>query len=199
MPALLRFVALIATPIALLIFLITGDFFASWDGQVASFKPSRVEDPAVFQVLIVEEDGTAVEKAWPAPLVRELDVTPNALAIVPKSIPEDAPTTAKLGFSFNYKVTIPAKAEGEKDKSSLHTTISQYSVGVSVIALLLMVALRNMIVAGSPFALERAPETTGGGSSSTSGGSGSQGRPQRTRGRKGPPPSRRRKGQGRRR
>lgn len=197
MQALLRY-ALVATPLAVLMFLALAGFFSSWDGHVVSHRPARVEDPAVFTVLIVTDDGDGTEHDWPADLVRTLDLDIDPTGTPPRTVPDDAAATSKSRFAMHFTLTPP------DGPTRVQPTLQASALYIPVLAWLVGLFLHNMWLSGSPFSLERRETVLPEGNldpsrdRAGSGGSGSGGGP-RTRGRQGPPPPKPRRGRGRRR
>jgi hypothetical protein len=191
--ALLLFV-LAMLPLVAGVFLVASDFFSGWNGQVVSFRPTRDADPAVLGVLIVDDDGTRRERNWDAALVRELSLPADPLALPPPDIPAERPHTSKLRFTFHFLVDV---GSGEAVETRVVPTTSPRGLGLALAFLILAVGVRNMMYAGSPFALERRgaflPKQQ-----AQAGAPAPPASPGRTRGRKGPPPSGRRRGRGRR-
>jgi len=176
----LRYAA-IATPIAVLAFLILTSFFTSWSGAVVSQRPTQVEDPRTFRVLIVSDARDEMEVDWEADLVRSLELPVNAFGVPPAIIPEDVATTRKMGFSFAWTLT-----QGEDVR--VFSTVTGRSVGVPLVLWVFGLFIYNY--ATQP----RKP-----GERSPSRGASQSGQPPARRPQKGPPPGKRRRGQGRRR
>ncbi len=185
-------------PIAVLVFLWDCSFFVAWNGQAVSLAPSRVQEPASYVVRILEGQGPEVRTVnWDANVIRQLGLKVDPVEMAPLEVPDTAPDTVKERFSLSYRVQV---GEGTEQAHWLSVpTTSPRSVGIAGLVFLLLAAVRNMVVSGSPIALEPlhvrnataappAPTTSGGS------GGGSKG----PRGHKGPPPGKRRRGQGRR-
>lgn len=172
----------------LVVFLLTSGFFLTWRGTAASVRPARSDDPATYSVLIVAEDGTTSEREWPAALVDTLDLPVSASGLAPSSLADDLPQTVKSTFQLQYHVTL---ADGST--RSVPTTTPQ-SVGVAALFFLLGLFGRNMMYSGSPLSIEPRGVTlpkaqvAAGTAAPTRG----------ARARKGPPPSKKRRGRGRR-
>lgn len=164
------------------------DFFVSWNGHAVSVKPPEDPDPSSYLVLVVEDDGHKVQRTWPASRVEPLGLPVDPYAITPDEIPEARPRTSKSAYSLHYVLQQP------NGTWETVPTTSPASLGVGFLVLLMGIAVRNMIVAGSPFSLEPRKLTLPK-AQAPSGQVASRGgrRPQ-----KGPPPPRPRKGAGRR-
>lgn len=184
-------------PVALLVFLWDCSFFVAWSGQAVSVAPTRSEEPASFVVRIHEGgDDRAVRTVnWDAAVVKQLSLPVDAVEMAPLEIPDAAPDTEKARFGLSYRVQV---GEGSDDPRWLEVpTTSPRSLGIAALVFLLLAAVRNMVVAGSPVALEPVDARNATAAPPTPSGQPS-GRPTSGRSRKGPPPGKRRKGRGRR-
>ncbi len=170
------------------LFLFLSSFFASWRGRAVSVRRLDPER-AMVQVLVVEDDGARFETFWPREAVEGLDLPVDPLALPPSPLPEGLPRTRKKRFSLTFSVE-PAGAAPR-----LVPTTSPGSLGLALLVFFLGIGVRNMVVAGTPFAIARpeAPPRTHTAAPPV------PPRRGRARGRKGPPPGRRRRGRGRRR
>lgn len=175
-------------PVTVLAFLIASDFFVSWNGTAVSVLPSEEVNPERYQVLIVESDRSTLRQVWSAALVEPLGLPVDPYGIPPDDIPDDRPRTTKSAYALHFLLQ---QANGEWQTVP---TTSPASLGVGFLVFVLGIALRNMIVAGSPFSLEPRGLTLPKAQTPT-GQVASRGA---SRPKKGPPPSRRRKGAGRR-
>jgi len=190
--------------IAVAVFLGASDFFSSWDGQVASSAPPRGDDPQVLTVRIVGADRSVVQRAWPAELVRSLELPVDRVDIPPPTIPPERPTTRKARFDLSFSLTT-SPGTSEEHTVRLPTT-SPRGLGLAGLVFLGLLAVRNMVYAGSPIAIQARgaylpPAQSAPGVPATgSGRNGRKGRNGRSRGGagKGPPPGKRRRGRGRR-
>jgi hypothetical protein len=176
-------------PAAVLVFLLASGFFSAWQGVVVSVAPPPSDDPATLSVRIVDAEGQVTEQPWSAELVRSLDVPFDRVAVPPPTLPEGRPTTTKQRFSLSFSVD---RGEGVVTVP----TTSPTSLGLGLLALLGLVALRNMVWAGSPVSLQRRgvylPPSQAAPGVPVQGGAGrTKGR---ARGKKGPPPPKRRRG-----
>lgn len=188
MKGLLKY-TLVATPLAVIAFLMLSSFFTSWDGHAVGFRPSRVADPAVYAVVIVDEAGDAIEHNWPGQLVKDLALPVNTSGFAPRKLPEDTPTSRKARYSTFFTVK-----KGDEPSRAV-PTVNPQAISVAVLLWMLGLALRNMWASGSPFQIEAREFALPSGQS----GSGTPAAPtQRTRGKQGPPPGKRRTGKGRR-
>lgn len=204
---------LIATPLAVLLFLLMSGIHQSWDGHVVSYRPFPEQGSATRQVLIVDDDFGGTEATWPVEAVTGLELQVDPTATPPLRIPDTAATTRKDFGSLWFTVTPPAEPDPEEeagDEASSETsaappaervlpTYSARTLSMAALMWLFGLAVHNMLRSGSPFSWERGdlslpplPGPTG--QPATSGASQSQ-----PRSRKGPPPPKPRRGGGRRR
>ncbi|MEO0602959.1 MAG: hypothetical protein AAF211_16075 [Myxococcota bacterium] len=176
-------------PVPIFVFLLVGDFFGAWYGTAVSVKPATTENPASFEVLIVEPgDDDGFTRRWPADVVRKLALPNDEFGLVPSEIDSALPETRKDRYSLGYTI------EPEEGATISLPTTSPTAFGLAVLAYVLGIFGRNMIVAGSPFSLEPTGVYLPKGQAPSGQVAPSRGsRPQ-----KGPPPSGRRKGRGRR-
>lgn len=192
MHPLLRYM-LIATPLAVLVFLWSANFFTSWTGHAVSFRPTQIEDAPVLKVMILDSDRNGFEVDWPSEVVDPLKLKTDRTGVPPNSAPEGAPETMKTPFSLTFSIT---PAEGEVQWVP---TTSPRSLSVAALMWMAGLFLHNMWLSGSPFSWERRelelPETqkpTGATQPDAKAAA-------RARSKQGPPPNKRRRGQGRRR
>lgn len=196
MHPLLRYV-LVGTPLAVLLFLGLSDFFTQWDGRAVSRRPAPTDDPAVFTVLVVTDDGATTEADWPADVVKSLALPVEVTGTPPPRIPETAVRTTKPRFAF-YFTTTPPGAE-----TQIVRTTSARSVTGAVVAWVLGLAFFNMWRSGTPWSWEAREvplPVSQGGTLQTDlrpTGGGEPERPRRPG--KGPPPPKPRRGGGKRR
>ncbi len=141
--------ALWGTPLSALAFLAVAQFFTSWSGHVVSAWPAP-EDAQVQRVLLVDEDRDEHALAWPAELVRELDLPLDASGIAPVTLPEGAHHTVKSPFRLYFSV------ESGDGHETVYTS-SPRALGVGLMVWFLALAIRNMVVAGSPLQLTPRP------------------------------------------
>jgi amino acid transporter len=173
------------------IFLFVSSFFHGWDGAVVSVRQPRTPDPAVYQVLIKNRDNSTTERNWPATVVKPLALQVDPQAFAPTAFPEDGILTRKSRFQLFFLVQAPVGDGGERTWQSV-PTVSAQAVGIAFLAWFIFLGLRNMLYAGSPFAITRSklflPKAqSAAGAVATGGGRGA-------RGMKGPPPSRKSRG-----
>lgn len=134
-----------AIPACAVVFLLASGFFSRWDGHAVGVRPDASQGEAVVaQVLILDEDGSSHERAWPVELTRALQLPVNARGIPPARPPEDAPRTIKDMFSLTFSVQL---SEGEV---TIVPTTSPRSLAIAVLVFLVGLAGRNMWVSGSP-------------------------------------------------
>jgi len=176
-------------PVPVLVFLVVSDFFTAWYGTAVSVLPATTEDPSGFEVLIVEPgDDDGFRRRWPAGVVRDLDLPKDEFGIVPTDPEEAPPETKKERFTLSYTI------EPEAGEPLTLPTTSPTAFGLAILVYVLGLFGRNMIVAGSPFSLE----PTGVYLPKRQAASGQVAPGRGNRPRKGPPPTGRRKGRGRR-
>ncbi|MCB9682429.1 MAG: hypothetical protein H6733_13260 [Alphaproteobacteria bacterium] len=191
MHPLVRFV-LVATPLGVLLFLVLAGFFTAWEGHAVSHRPAQVEDPAVYTVLIVTDDGRGLESDWPAKVVEPLGLSVDVTGVPPNKIPDTAAVTRKSRFATFFTV-VPHDGE-----SIAVSTLSARALSTAVMAYVLAFFLHNMWLSGSPFSWEikeravpdaptDSPEAL------------TEAQRKRARSKQGPPPPRPRVGGGRRR
>lgn len=191
-----KFVAGWAAACVVLLLVFSG-FFTSWKGQVVSVRDPDPELTSAL-VLVLAADGSTFEQAWPREAIDGLDLLVDARGLPPVEIPPDLASTRKEPFTLSF--TIEPAGGGRR----IVPTTGTGPLGVSLLIFLLGIALRNMLVAGSPLSLA-APEgrvtnhTAAPESPRRSEGSGGSGGGRRPRPKKGPPPGRPRRGGGRRR
>lgn len=137
----------LATIVGAIVFLIATDFFSQWDGVAASARPARTPDPASFDVLIVEEGGRELERAWPADIVREHALRFDPFAIPPNTLDDSLPRTSKLRFHLFFVVS----AQGSEPQ--VVPTTSPTALAMSLVAFLLTGALANMVGGGTPWSI----------------------------------------------
>lgn len=184
--------------LAVALFLFLAGFFSQWEGRVVSVRDNDAEK-AMVQVLVADDADTRFELAWPRPAITGVKLAIDPLALPPKTLPEGLPTTKKERYSLSFELT-PDGGEARTVQTNKAAPL-----GVALLFFFLTAALRNMIVAGSPFSIEPSGVTlpkaqAQAGSVAPTQGGGSQGgnrKPQRAK--KGPPPSKKRRGGGRRR
>jgi hypothetical protein len=163
---------------SVLVFLVASDFFASWEGTVQAARPEEEEASRI--VVVIEDErleGGTFQRSWPGDLVRELELP--------------APTR-KSRYTMHFLV---------QDAGSWRTgpTTSPQGLGMALVVLTLLVAVRNMAVSGLPWGFaprERyhATKLVPSGQAAPVAGSGSGKAP----GKQGPPPSRPQVGRGKR-
>jgi len=176
-------------PIPVLVFLFVSDFFAGWAGTAVSVLPATSDDPRSFEVLIVQPgDDEGFTRRWPADVVKRLDLPNDEFRIVPRDIDEALPGTRKRRYTLSYTIE-----PSDGSPLTLPTT-SPTAFGFAVLFYVLGLFGRNMIVAGSPFAIEPTGIFLPRGQSPSGQVAPSRG----SRPRKGPPPGGRRRGRGRR-
>jgi hypothetical protein len=185
-------------PVAVLVFLVDCAFFTAWSGQAVTIAPPRAEEPAAYVVRIVQDDGTVRTASWDAVVVKQLGLPIDPIEDAPIEIPDTRPDTKKARFSLSYEVQL-----GEGTDTARWTswpTTSTRSVAIAALVFMVLVGLRNMIVAGSPIALERPAPAPGEAKRATSSGANPPGtsRTGPRRSQPGPPPPGRSKGRGRR-
>ena len=168
-----------------LVFCQVAGLFDRWNGDAVGVLPPAGTSPSIYEVVIVEADGQRTEK-MPAEVVNGLGLPVLQFGILPAELPEDPIRTRKARWQFNYLIQRPS--ETERVWASYPTTTPQ-AVAVAMVIWIIGLFLRNMAYAGSPLSIERQraflPKalTQPGGIAETG-----------ARGRKAPPPGRRRRG-----
>lgn len=171
----------------LVVFLFLADFFSAWSGRLVSVRSSK-PDQVVVQVLVAPDDGERFEANWPKEAIEGLDLTIDPLALPPKPLPAGLPRTEKSRFALTYDV----RPEGGGVR--VVATTGPRPMALAILFFFLGIGFRNMVVAGSPFAIARPEgpiETHTAAPPDPPSGSGKR---KKARGKKGPPPARRRKG-----
>lgn len=184
---------LILLALAVLFGLWQGAFFDYWSGTVVSYRPPADGEAQSVRVLIVDESQPKREAWWPTERVIELDLPRDALAVPPNDLDPSLPTTSKARYTLHYFVRHTPE-DSETTQVRAYSTTSPEGVSLTLVFLGLGMIVRNMIVTGHPFLFVPAP----GGKKRKSRTAmprspGRTGRPQ-----KGPPPSGRQRGRGRR-
>ena len=173
--------------ICALLFLVICDFFGAYRATAVSTDPYDVNETKVVQVHLFDQQDNHFERTWSLKLAKEADLPVNGRPNS-KTFNEDGPIVQKDRYTLSYSVKLGP------DQTIVVPTTTPYALAVVVLLAGLLLFLRNMYIAGSPFSIQKrdhkplkqlAPS----------------GQPARNRrsSRKGPPPKRGRKGQGRRR
>ncbi len=181
--------ALVGTPIAVLVFLFATRFFVSWDGHVVGMQPYQAADPEWYTVLVVEPDRNERRFQWKAEIVEGREIPITQILAPPPTIPDEAIHTQKSRFSLHYLIQ---RLDGGHD---LVPTTTPQALVLALLVWVLGLLLRNMIYAGSPFSLASRPTVL----PRALPPAGQVAPGQGPRSKKGPPPPRPSKGQGRRR
>lgn len=187
------FAMLVCVPLAVLVFLSFSSFFSSWDARALSVRHTADAgaDTRTYDVFVVDDQRSGFDITVPAHIARrlELPVRPNPRVRTP---PEDAPRLEKSAFSLTYYVHLP-------DGPVLPVgSTSPGALGAGLLMALLVLLLRNMVVAKHPLRVTPAPAELPGALAPMGQVAGKRPDGARPRGKKGPPPPRRRKGRGRR-
>ena len=138
---------------AALVLLWTCDFFTAWDGRAVSLRPVDGDRAPLTRTVLIVEPGPEgardrkLERQWPSALVQELGLPIDALALGPTEIPAERPTTHKARWTLSYEVQATDGAR------TVPTTTPQ-ALGVALLVWLGLVALRNMVVGGTPWNIE---------------------------------------------
>jgi hypothetical protein len=148
MHPLLRYVV-VATPLAVLLALALSGFFTAWDGRAIQARPAAAPEAPTRAVLVLADDGSYTEHAWPADLVQRLDLRSDVTGVPPNKPPEDAPRTLKSRFQVFFTVVPDGGA------SEAVPTLTARALSGAVLAWVLGLALFNMGRSGSPFSWER--------------------------------------------
>lgn len=147
MHPLLRYV-LVATPLAVLVFLGASDIHRAWDGHVVSHRPVPEQGSATRTVLIVNEAREGTEATWPADAVEGLPLQVDPTGTPPLRTPEGAARTTKARWGLWFTVT---PADGA---ARVVPTYSARSLSLAALLWMLGLAIHNMLRSGSPFAWE---------------------------------------------
>lgn len=139
----------VAAVVGVLAFLLASGFLATWHGQVASVR--SLPDGATTDVLIVGEEGRTWVQSWPTAAIEGRSLRVDPRSIPPAPLPEDLPTTHKSRFRLYFFVE---QADGSNAR---FPTTSLRTVSVGALVTVLLVVLRNMVVAGSPMRIEPRP------------------------------------------
>ena len=135
----------------MLVFLGFSNFFASWNGHAVSVRPTLSENPTVYQVLIVDEDGERHERDWASNAVSGLNLPIDPLALPPLVIPDARPKTRKKAYELQYEIE---RIQDGQPVWQEYPTTSPQALGMAIILWLLGFAGRNMWVSGSPIGFE---------------------------------------------
>ena len=169
------------------VFLFICDFFVGYNAQAVSTNPYDVVQTEVVRVHLADDSGTFFQRDWSLALAQKssLPVHPNPTKI---SVNPDGPKVKKDSFTLYYRVI------QSDEQVVIVPTTTPYALAMMVLAGLSLLFLRNMYVSGNPLHIQKRPrkrlKTLA-----------AHGQPASTRkgGGIGPPPSRKPKGQGRRR
>lgn len=189
---LVRYV-LVATPAAVLVFLLLCDLHRGWSGTVVSRRPLVSETATTQTVLIVDNDGDGVEATWPLTATEGADLVIDPTGTPPLRLPEGAPRTFKPRGALWFTVTLDDGTE-----RTVPTT-NPRALSLAVLLWLVGLAVHNMLRSGSPFSWSPgdldlpAPQPASGQPAPDPSPSAAP------RSRKGPPPPKPRRGGGRRR
>lgn len=151
--ALLLYIA-VQTAVVAVIFLLVAGFFARWDGRAVGVLTPRGEDPASYEVILVEDDGRVVQRTMPAYVVETMRLPVMAVAVAPDPMPDDAMRSRKAQFQLNYLVQTQPEGATAPTWVSIPTTTPQ-AVGLVLVIWIVGLAIRNMAYAGSPIWIER--------------------------------------------
>ncbi len=207
-----------ATPLCVLLFLASSDFFSGWDGVAVSYRAAGVAAPmagpvaapgggargdgaSVVSVLVVERGVGAREVTWPRTLAEELSLPARPTAVPPREAPEDAVRTRKFPWTLSFQI-LPASGPAR-----VFATTSPRSLSVALVAWIMGFALHNLALFGAPHRWWREEHTPQPGDPPSAGAlpgvpppapPASVGIAARAERRPGPPPKRRRSGWGKR-
>lgn len=144
----------VQTAVVAVIFLLVAGFFAKWDGRAVGVLTPRSDDPSVYEVVIVQEDGSVKQRTMPAYVVQTMRLPVLAIPIAPDPLPDDALRTRKAQFQLNYLTQTLPEGATEPTWVSIPTTTPQ-AIGLALVIWFVGLAIRNMAYAGSPVAIER--------------------------------------------
>ena len=184
-----RFILFLAADLAICVvfFLVFCDFFSKYDATAISSDPFNVNEASTATVYLIDDNDQLMTRTWSIPQIQdvELPIRPNPES---KADNPDGPTVRKDRFALNYRII--------RSSTRVDTipTTTPASLAITLLVGLLLLILRNMYVAGNPLRIKPAARKKL-----------KQLAPQgqvakgRRVSKKGPPPSRRQKGRGRRR
>ncbi len=175
--------------VCVVVFLFASRFFHGWDGHAVSVLPTRSPDPAVYTVLIAEDDRS-LQVEWPAEVVGGLGLPVDSLAVPPTTIPAERPRTRKSLFQLHFLVQTTNSNTGTGAWRAVPTSSPQ-AFALALVLFLIGLGVRNMVYAGTPFSLQKGKVLLPKGLA-TSGAPAPGGRVRRSR--KGPPPGKKRRG-----
>lgn len=149
--SLLAFVAAIV-PVVILIFLLASRFFVAWEGRVTGVSPIGTEaEPKSYRVVVAAADHTYQVQTWPGSVVRQMEVPIDPLLVPPSPVDDRYPYTQKHRFQLHFLV------EDKAGANVLVPTTSPQALGVAVLVGLVLVAIRNGYVSGSPIDIRPRP------------------------------------------
>lgn len=137
-------------PVCVVVFLIASKFLVAWDGRVTAIAPTSTEEAVTYRVLIVDDDNDGTVRVWPAEVVEPLDVPIDPILVPPAST-AGFPRTSKQRFTLHFLVEQP---NGE---SAVHPTTTPQALAIALVVGLILVALRNAYVSGSPIDIRPRP------------------------------------------
>lgn len=142
----------IATPIAVLVFLASARFFAAWDGQIVGMQAIGTGRPNAYEVLLMAPSEPPHEVKLAADVVEGRGIPISEVLAPPPTLPAGALHTKKSRFSLSYQ--IEEKGGGFDTIPTTRPTSLALAVAVWILGLM----VRNVIVAGSPFAMVPGPK-----------------------------------------
>jgi len=145
--------SLFGVPLAALVFLLSASFFTAWDGYAVAARPLGAERsiPIAYEVLVVDDAGDERVLRWSTPVVEGRFIELANVLAAPPAIPDTAPHTSKSRFTLHYLV------ERDTGGHDLIPTTSPQSLGLALLVWLLGLAIRNMVMSGSPLSFESRP------------------------------------------
>lgn len=166
---------------AVLTFLLSSQFFTSWDGTIVSTAAPTTERRVTTHILT--EDGQSIHPVLPVQSLRGHDLPVDERGRRTR-VPDGAPLTKKSRYQLSFLVQAP---EGEGFET--YPTTSVVGINFGLLTFVLLALGRNMILTGSPVRLEPVDRIT----PSVQAPAGQVAQPKRqNRSKKGPPPQRRR-------
>ncbi len=144
----------VQTLVVIGVFLAVAGFFGHWDGRAVGVLTPLGEDPAVYEVVIADDEGEVLTRTMPRYAVLNMQLPVLPLGIPPETISDDLPRTRKARFQLNYLVQTRSDPASPWTWASLPTTTPQ-AFGLALAIWLIALGIRNMAYAGSPFWIER--------------------------------------------
>jgi len=139
--------------VGVLVTLLSADFFVAWDGRAISAGLARSEEARERVVHVQGADGSVRAVWWPTEAVTPLTLPVDPLGLATPTIDDARPATSKQRFSLSFDVELDRGLPTARTVSL--PTLSPRDLGLGALAWLLLIGVRNMIVARSPLAIAR--------------------------------------------